>query len=84
MASRKINDKTSVETVDHVALAKRTAAEAEKKAAAEARAAHVAALNIELAYLERQPKPNEERVGQVKKQIAAFSRQPSGRQIETA
>lgn len=77
MAAEKINDKTTV--VDHVAEAKAREKAEQAKIAGARRKAAVQALETELAYLERQPKVNERRVGEVKAELVK-ARKSGGRQ----
>lgn len=53
------------------------------EAATNRRSAHVQALQNELDYLTRQPKPNEARVAAVQEQLAEFSDKPAARKRET-
>ena len=82
MAREKINDKVVVE--DHAAAYARAANAEVEKAAGLARKAHIDALRTELAYLERQPKPNETRIGEVNREIDRYRKAPTRPQLETA
>jgi hypothetical protein len=82
MAREKINDKVVIE--DHAAAyARRANAELEKEAGLR-RKAHIDALRTELAYLERQPKPNESRIAEVNREINRYRKAPTRPELETA
>lgn len=89
MSKQKINDKVTVETFepgtpDHAALQAAREEKALAAIAAERRAAHVQALETERAFLERQPKPNQDRLAQVAEQLDAYAEKPARRVRETA
>lgn len=51
--------------------------------AAQQRAAHVAALQTERAYLAREPEPDKARIAEVDKQLDQYSDKPTARKRET-
>lgn len=77
MARQKINETTVIE--DHAADQRAREKAELAKVAGERRKAAVEALRTELAYLERQPSPNERRIGEVKAEIARATK-AGGRQ----
>lgn len=75
---------TAAEPKSKVEVARDLLKEAQHaEAATNRRSAHVQALENELEYLTRQPKPNEARVAAVQEQLAEFSDKPTARKRET-
>jgi hypothetical protein len=67
-----------------VEVARDALKEAEQSdAASQRRSSHVQALQNELDYLTRQPKPNEDRVAAVQAQLDEYSDEPTGRKRQT-
>lgn len=81
-----LQDAPSVEVhaANHAANEKRARAKEARDRAAALRAQHVEGLRNELAFLERQPKPNKKRIAGVHEQLDAFADEPDSPDIETA
>lgn len=74
----------TVEAADHAKAEKRRLNKEAHERAAALRAQEVGGLRNELAYLERQPKPNQKRIAQVNAQLDRYSDEPADAEIEKA